>query len=313
MPLQPFSKPASTYVEQLTKLTDRGMNIGDPELAKRWLKTVGYYRLGAYWLTFEQPPTNGQTRSKSFVQGTTFEEVVNLYTFDRELRLMVTEAIERTEIALRASWTYHVVNAYGAHAYLDETKFDFGLDYHQQVGRLSNQVRRSSETFVKHYRRSYFPPTLPPMWIVTELMTFGELSQWVSKTRDNTIKLNVARDLGFRNVETLTGTIASLSYVRNICAHHGRLWNRRLVKRPPTMRFLTHSLKLTQAQQNEVENTMYNILTILVYLLRKQSPDTSFAERISTLVASQPALVNGGMGIPANWQTLPIWTPPPNP
>jgi len=305
--LHPFNKPSTTYAEQLDKLTARGMTIADTALAERWLKTVGYYRLGAYWLTFEKPPAQGQTRSKRFVDGTTFEQVINLYTFDRELRLLVTEAIERTEIALRASWTYQLGNAHGPHAYLDPNKFEFDLDYHQQVNRISSQVRRSSETFVKHYRRTYYPPTMPPLWIVTELMTFGEISKWVEKTRENFIKLNVARDMGFPNMETLTGTIASLSYVRNICAHHGRLWNRRLVKRPPYLRLLSASLQGTRRNPNEIDNTIFNILTILVYLLRKQSPDTSFAERVIRLADTQPDYIRQGMGIPDDWKSRPIW------
>lgn len=307
----PFAKHATTYTQQITQLTTRGMVIADRGLAERWLKTVGYYRLGAYWLTFENPPTNCKTRSKVFETGTKFEDIIDLYTFDRELRLLVTEAIERTEIALRASWTYHMVNKYGAHAYLQPTEFTFDLDYHQQVGRSAQQFRRSSETFVTHYRDTYYPPALPPMWIATELMTFGELSIWVAKTRNNAIKTDVARDMGLGNIEILTGTVQSLSYVRNICAHHARLWNRRLVKRPPHIGTLAPSLLFAPKGQNVVDNSIYNILTFLVHLLRKQSPDTSFAERITDLIDSQPAFVARGMGVPADFKTRPIWTPKP--
>lgn len=307
----PFTKQATTYDQQIDQLTTRGMVIADRGLAERWLKTVGYYRLGAYWLTFEKPATNGQTRSKLFVNGTKFEDIVNLYTFDRELRLLVTEAIERTEIALRASWTYHMVNKYGAHAYLEPTEFIFDRDYHQQVNRLAQQFKRSRETFVKHYRKTYYPPTLPPMWISTELMTFGELSMWVEKTRDNSVKTNVSRDMGLGNIEILTGTVGSLSYVRNICAHHARLWNRRLVKRPPHIGTLAPSLLFAPMDSNVVDNSMYNVLTFLVHLLRKQSPDTSFAERVTVLIDSQPAFVAKGIGVPADFKKRPIWAPKP--
>lgn len=303
----PFDKPATTYAEQISQLIDRGMIVADQELAKKWLVTVGYYRLGAYWLTFEKPPTNGQTRSKLFVTGTKFEDVVALYTFDRRLRLLITEAIERTEIALRTSWTYHMVNAHGAHAYLDETQFDFGLEFSQQLSRLAQQVRRSSETFVKHYKKTYYPPSMPPMWVVTELMTFGELSIWVENTLDNRIKGAITRDIGLGRLKIMTGTIQALSYVRNICAHHGRLWNRGLVKKLPKINNLAPSLLFIPARPNEVENSIYNVLTILAYLLRIQSPETSFAERVTTLLDTQPDFVLRGMGVPVDWKTRPTW------
>ena len=305
----PFTKPATTYAQQISQLIGRGMAISDTGLAERWLKTVGYYRLGAYWLPFETPPTKGQTRSKVFTQGTKFEDVIKLYTFDRELRLLVMEATERTEIALRTSWTYHMVNKYGSHAHLDPTEFTFGLKYHNQVSRLTQEIERSREKFVKHYLKTYDPPTVPPLWIVTELMTFGALSMWVENIRDNQIKTAIARDMGLGNIDLMKGTIQSLSYARNICAHHARLWNRGLVKRPPKLNILATSLTIEPARPNVLNNSMYNILTILVHLLRKQSPNTTFATRVTDLIDAQPAFVAQGMGFPADWKTRSIWVP----
>lgn len=104
-----YKKTATTIDEQLNLLKQRGMKCTDEHLVKLWLKTVGYYRLSAYWLPYEQPPVAGQTRSKKFYAGTEFEKIVDIYTFDRQLRLLVSEATERIEIALRTSWTNRMV------------------------------------------------------------------------------------------------------------------------------------------------------------------------------------------------------------
>ena len=103
-------------------LQSRGM-VGDEELMRRWLKTVGYYRLSAYWLPWELPPADGETRSKRFPPNTNFTDIVDIYIFDRQLRLLIMEAIDRFEIAVRARWTNLFSLAHGSHAHMDPANF----------------------------------------------------------------------------------------------------------------------------------------------------------------------------------------------
>ena len=231
-----FEKQPSTIEQQITLLRERGMALGDEAVARRWLETVGYYRLSAYWPPFEETPTDGRTRSKAFRTGTTFEDVIDIYTFDRKLRLLVTEAIERVEINVRARWTNRVTLAHGAHAHMDPTLLDSGWKHARWLANISERAGESREVFVEHYKRKYDEPYLPPLWAVTELTTFGELSKWVEATGDAKLRGAVAKDLGLPTQEVLTGTLQLLSYVRNVCAHHGRLWNRRTVKRLPNIK-----------------------------------------------------------------------------
>jgi abortive infection bacteriophage resistance protein len=116
-----FNKLPTTIDDQITLLIERGMQ-GDQSLMRRWLETVGYYRLSAYWLPFEVPPTDGQTRSKQFANDLQFDTIVDIYVFDRKLRLLIMEAIERIEIALRARWTNRLALAHGSHAHLDASR-----------------------------------------------------------------------------------------------------------------------------------------------------------------------------------------------
>lgn len=99
------------------------MTISDTKRAVTWLETVGHYRLSAYWLPYEKTPSIGQTRSKEFVEGTNFEDIIRIYVFDRKLRLLVLEATERLEVSLRSRWTYYFANKYGPHGFLNPNLF----------------------------------------------------------------------------------------------------------------------------------------------------------------------------------------------
>lgn len=305
-----YSKPATTIDEQIRRLRDRGMVCRDEQLVKRWLVTVGYYRLSAYWLPYEIAPNGAQTRSKQFTQNTEFETIIDIYTFDRQLRLLVMEAIERIEIALRTSWTYHLAHASGPHAHMLAELFDSSDDHKQYLQKLKESIDRSKEVFIAHYTGRYTDPSMPPLWAVTELMTFTELSKWIAFTTDRKIGSAIARDVGLPTRETLSGAIQAISFVRNICAHHGRLWNRQLVKRIPNIkRFKADLLIGLDGQQAQPDNRLYNILVLLARLVVHQSSDSTFPKRLMALVESRAPHQQEAMGFPEDWSQRPIWAP----
>ena len=299
----------TTIPEQIALLRSRGMS-GDEKVMERWLSTVGYYRLSAYWLPMEKPPSSNQTRSKAFLPSTDFSEVVDIYVFDRKLRLIVMEAIDRFEIAVRARWTNRLSVAHGSHAHMISENFQNGFEYAQMYSKLAQTAKQSREVFVEHYRRKYTDPYMPPLWQVTELMTLGELSKWVESTLDNKLKDEVARDLGLPNKEVMESVLQLLSYVRNICAHHSRLWNRKTVKRSPNIRQFKNDLDIEHnGKQHEPSNSIYNVLVILAKTLRHQSPDTTFPQRVSALVETRTVKQRRAMGFPDDWRNRKIWKP----
>ena len=304
-----YNKPATSIDDQIALLTDRGMICDDQELVRRWLVTVGYYRLSAYWLPFEVPPQPGRTRSKQFAPGTRFEDIVDAYTFDRQLRLLVTEAIERVEIALRSSWTHRMSLDGGPHVHLDNNAFDSGWTHAKRISAMADRVGQSREVFITHYREKYATPYMPPLWAVTELMTLGELSKWVSATANRRIGSSVAKDLGLPTRETLEGVIQAIAYVRNMCAHHARLWNRRFVKRVPNIKRFRSDLAIDIiGDQAQPQNYIYNVLVVLARLIVHQSPDSTFPIRVANLVSSRSSDQLAAMGFPDDWKTRPIWS-----
>lgn len=284
------------------------MDVGDPATAKKWLETVGYYRLSAYWLPFEKPPENNNVRSKLFKAEAKLEEVTDLYVFDRRLRVIVLEAIERVEVHVRSRWTYHMSHAHGAHAHLDHRLFSGGLNHAEQLVRLARSVEKSEETFVVHYKAKYTEPYSPPLWSATELMTLGELSKWFQATKNNSIKSQVGHDLGLPTKEIVEGTLQVLSYVRNICAHHGRLWNRRTVKRLPKIkRFQKDLVLVSEGDQEKNDNRLYNVLVVLLHLMDRQATDSTLRERLRTLIEERSDTDRSTMGFPVDWQKRPVW------
>lgn len=306
-----FEKNPTTIEEQIDLLSDRGMTIACPAVVERWLKTVGYYRLSAYWLPFEEKPADDQTRSKKFVEETRFEDVMDIYTFDRKLRLLVTEAIERIEINVRSRWTNRFSLEYGAHGHMRPELFMSGWDHAKSYAKISSQMNDSNEVFIQHYKDKYTEPYLPPLWAATELMTFGELSKWVKATKSSKIKKAVASDIGLPTHEVLDGTLQLLCYVRNVCAHHGRLWNRKTVKRIPNIKRFRDSLEWDQVAnakgQQQLSNYLYNVLSVLILLMRHQASDTTFPMRLRDLIETRTDAQRNSMGFPQDWADRPAW------
>jgi abortive infection bacteriophage resistance protein len=292
-----FSKPALTYAEQLARLEKRGMVIADRARAEFYLAHLNYYRLVGYWLPFELDHTTHEFRP-----GTTFEDVLNLYVFDRELRLLVLDAIERVEVSVRSRWAYELAHAHGPHGYLDAALAADSDRYDRNLESLQEEVRRSDEAFIRHFRDRY-AEALPPVWAVCEVMSLGQLSKWFSNLRP--MKTRAAIASGFRLDErTLQSWLHHLSYVRNVCAHHSRLWDREFRITPAIPKTKPAALA---AQLVLGSRRSYNTLTILLYLLNLISPAHQWRSRLIALIDAH-AVDHSRMGFPGNWQSFALWS-----
>lgn len=294
----PFSKPALTYGEQLTQLEQRGMFIQDRSEAEFYLAHLNYYRLVGYWLPFEVDHSTHQFRP-----GTTFGDVLNLYIFDRELRLLVLDAIERVEVSARSRWAYEVAHRHGPHGYLDAALARDAARYQGNLKSLTDEVGRSDETFIRHFR-DHYAEALPPAWAVSEVMSLGQLSKWFSNLRP--MKTRAAIAFGFRLDEgTLQSWLHHLSYVRNVCAHHSRLWDRdfRLTPAIPKTKPVGVAAQLVCGSRRS-----YNTLTILIYLLDLISPSHGWTMRLTRLIEAH-TIDRRRMGFPGDWQEFALWQP----
>ena len=291
----PFIKPATTHKEQVALLQQRGMFIDDPAEAAFYLQHLNYYRLGAYWLPFEADHSTHQ-----FKPGICFSDVLNLYIFDREFRLLVLDAIERIEVSARSQWAYYMAHHHGPHSHLDSS-LAYKLQYWQKnLNKLTEEVNRSDEVFIQHIRATYSEP-LPPVWAACEVMSLGLLSRWYDALKPMKTRSAIAAVYGI-DQKSLQSWLHHLSYVRNICAHHSRLWNRKFSIIPDAPKSKPASL----VQEFISSRKIYNTCLIILHHLDQIAPGHHWRARFKTLVANHN-INTCMMDFPQDWQQRSIW------
>lgn len=301
---RPYQKSPLAHEEQTARLRDRGMQFSDEKTAQFYLQHINYYRLRAYWLSFEADPETHQFR-----EGTEFDEVLNRYIFDRELRLLLLDAIERIEVSIRAQWSYHFSHAEGPHGYLNaEIKTARRRARRSKnIERLKTEVNQSSETFITHFRDNY-AEELPPIWAVSEIMSLGSLSRWFRDLTPPPIKRNISKCYNLHS-DVLDSWLQHLTHVRNLCAHHSRVWNRELTITPMSPQ--KKPARLVEEFQKE-SRKVYNTILILLYFMDMIAPQHTWRKRLISLIQTHN-IPTHSMGFIRGWNTRTIWTPPPAP
>lgn len=291
-----YTKPPLTFEQQLDLLVQRGLRITDRTQAVQTLSSISYYRLSAYCLPFK-------TDHDHFLPNSTWEEVVQLYEFDRLLRLCIMDALERFEVALRTSVTYRLSHVYGPFAHINSNNFRDGFKHIDWLDKVDAEARKSRETFIEHYRLKYngFPHL--PIWMASEVMTFGTLSRLYEGMQE-TDQRAIAKACKLPHF-VLRSWLRTLTYIRNTCAHHARLWNRELANSP----------LLPRAKHGWPSNIIPNqkrlfcVLVILRHLLHTQGMGDVWQEEVADLI--RPVAVNphfrAVMGLPKNWEDHPKW------
>lgn len=287
-----YPKQALTFEQQLDRLQQRGLTVYDADRALRWLRGVSYYRLSAYFLPFKD--------GEQFRPGTIFDDIAGLYIFDRKLRLLLLDAVERIEVAMRTAVTYEVAHTFGPFGHVDPNNFTPGLDHARFMDDLAQEERRSRETFASHFRVKYPEEPDLPVWMATELLSLGAVSKLYEALRPK-IRQRIARPYGV-DAQFLASWMHVLTYVRNVCAHHKRLWNRQLGIRPRLP-----SRSLTWPHQVPDNGRLYAVLVVLRHLLGVVSPHSLWRDRLFELVSAHPGVPIADMGFPTDWQKLVTW------
>jgi abortive infection bacteriophage resistance protein len=292
------AKRPHTFGEQVQKLSGRGMHIADVEAAKHHLAHINYYRLRGYWMSSELPsPVAGD---HAFRPGTDFNAIIDLYGFDRHLRLGINDAIERVEVSVRTRWAHVLATHFGTVAHRHLEPFD-DKKHPDLIDRLERHYKARNEIFLKHYLSR---GEEPPIWVMCEILSLGDLSRWLGAILHRAVRQEIADTYDMDEV-VLTSFIQHLAYVRNVCAHHGRLWNWDLTKRvrlPKQPRELGEQLN----RRPPADARIYNTLTLLAWMVDRISPESDWIERTRELVDSQPSQWEA-MGFPDDWKTFPLW------
>lgn len=313
-----YDKPPLSLDGLVERLVDRGLHIPDADRARRYLRHIGYYRLSPYTIPFQQGRPDHLLRG-----GTAFDDVLDLYVFDRALRLLVMDALERVEVAVRAALTDHMSTTYAdPHWYMTVTHFRDSSKHAQFLGivrrtcdeRLRGTPDAGEDTLVhrsalEHYLTTYGSPDLPPSWLMVETLTIGQLTSTYRNLGLRADRTAVAKSIGL-TAPVLESWMQTYVRVRNICAHHGRLWNVGLgiypaIPTSPAVSWLEGDHALPERSRKR----LYPVLVSLQAVLDSVSPRSGWARRLHELLSTRPQLNLDGMGIPKGWADDKFWSP----
>ncbi|TBD43406.1 Abi family protein [Rhizobium ruizarguesonis] len=229
MPHRPYTKLHKTPAQLAQHLIERGLPLPGRtrSFAEKKIAEIGYERLRIYFRSRRQL----HLPDKPFIPGTTFKDIVALYEFDERLRLFCFLHTGRFEVALRNQLSEIVSDRYGSHPFFDNAGFQSAKTRATMLGRLSDIFYKKNDQRARHYFDEYNPPMLPPIWVLKEFMTFGNLSHAIEQM-SNPVKNDLATAFGLPTYDMLENWVKVLNDLRNICAHHDRLFNRSFQKQP---------------------------------------------------------------------------------
>lgn len=294
----PFSKPALTYTEQIEQLVSRGLVIDNNERAIHLLESISYYRLSGYWYPLLQ-----DKEEHIFKQDSNFDAAFKMYSFDRALRVLIIRELEKIEVSIRAKMIYILSHEYSPFWHLENKYFKNHGFHNKTIEKLDNEYRRSSEEFIIKFRQKYVDP-LPPSWILLEISSFGSISSLYSNLINGTPKRQVANHFGLSD-SVLQSWMHCIVYIRNMCAHHSRLWNNNLNISPVVPK---NTRKSWLTNQEVANNRTYYIMSILLYLLQTINSKNTFVKRFKELLTEYPNIDVAAMGFPANWENETLWS-----
>lgn len=317
MPQQPlplprgYAKRCENENDLVAKLLARKLVVKDENGLRRILRAIGYYRLTGYLYPFRKDPD----RSEDFMDGTTLDHIWNIYKFDRRLRLVVMDALARIEVAIRV----RVMEAHSAVCGGDPFAY---CNPAQLPGLNGQKFAKFLESLDKSVRQSFAsndPPVAThfknhgqsrvPVWILMETLSFGDVCIYYQGL-PHTAQQQVANAFGIWP-SAFRSWLDVLRRVRNICAHQGRLWNRK-INFPLSYNFsnsaqLADLYTCVSIQTALPYTTLFTALSLCAWMLHLIRPESLWQDRLKDLIAEFPAIPLADMGFPANWQQLTLW------
>ena len=306
----------------------RGLVTSDRPAAMAALKRIGYYPLSAYTYPFREPASPadlkaGRTRAETFVLGSTVENALKIYEFDRKLRGILLQALQEIEVALATKIGY-VLGKRAGDGHLRVDSLDAaacswmnadGVKAHDAWKVRYEKLRTDAkeEEYVKHHILHYGGEI--PIWVATGFMDFGCLIRLYS-LMDKRDKERIASELGLsgKASDTLHRWLRALNILRNNCAHNNRIWNRATVDVPPkfSTRVAPEYLHHLNDLDNDQRQKIYLLIALTGHLSRAVNPTGTWAGSILPTQAKKLGNVGGmtlenTMGFPSGWEQLELW------
>ena len=294
-----FMKHYMAETDLVALLESRGLIVSDEAKAVRYLESIGYYRLSAYMYPFLKVPKE----SHQYKEGTTFQQVLNIYRFDKKLRMLLLNEIEKVEIAIRRAIMNIPVQMTGDIYWLtNSVHFANQRTFQETKNTIDREYAKSTEEFIKHFKNSYCDP-YPPSWILGELLTMGNVNMIYRNLKADKIRKRISHYFGLQPI-VLESWITSLTLLRNACCHHSRVWNKVSSIMPVSPRRIAHPWITLSTNPQRV----YFTICIIKYFLDIISPNNDMQGKMLTLFANYPEIDLAALGFPNGWESEPLWT-----
>lgn len=301
-----FSKPAFTIAEQIQQLQIRGLEVNNVKKAEKYLSHISYYRLGEYWHVMEMDKEN-----HFFKPHSTLEDVIALYNFDADLRLLLFGIIEKIEISLRTKLIYHLSHEIDPWWFQNFAIFIDSRALVKTLANLEEEIERTKDiTIKKHLKKHSDDGRFPPSWKSLEQTSFGSLSKLYGNLKPIIkSKATIAKEYGAVNHTYLPSWLQSIAQIRNYCAHHSRLWNRNL---PGTVKLLSKPPKpwinnsFNVPKEHEFHK-LYVHMCLMKYLLNIIHPGNKFGKDLNNLFVKYSNVDPDALGMKKDWQEEPVW------
>jgi len=310
-----FNKPHLSFEAQLEKLKNRGLCIHNEAFAIKKLSHINYYRLRAYFWLFQHPKDS--PKKSLFLDNIEFRSIIRVYEFDAKLRRLLFGAIETIEVYVRTQIAFCHAKEYKAFGYLDKENLSCDeLVFDELMQEIKKASKRSDELFIDHFQKQYNTTDLP-IWAVVEILSFGTVSKLFNVLKTET-KQEVIKDIPI-NIQVFQNWLHALTIVRNICAHHSRLWNKqlRIPFKIPSKNALFNPLrkiiKIVDIDGEKVENTYDNntsvffALSVMKFIFDSIGEEVIFKNELQELLNEYHEVDKIAMGFVDGWENLMIW------
>lgn len=300
-----YTKQPLSFEQQADLLITRGLETNKSVLIK-FLKQVNYYRLSGYIYPFKKSPDE-----EVFVKGTTLETIKERYSFDSQMRLLLFNAIEKIEISiLRTQLVEHLTVENGTFCYTDKgifkDKTHFPETFHEDFLRFSEELLEDKETdYIGRFKGKYQDNKFLPFWIVVEKTTFGQMAIFYGNLQRKD-RLAIAKKY-LVSYSLLGSWLHALSFLRNACAHHERLWNRYMPIRPSIPKEANLPEFHNPIKIDKLNPKLFRFLVVIQYLLNFIDTENLFGGNLLNLIKSYPNLPLEEIGFPKNWENIPFW------
>ena len=293
-----YTKTYSSPSQLVSLLQSRGLQVANVARAENYLRHIGYYRFSAYLYPLLTTPKENHV----FKSGAAFNHALDMYRFDRHLRLLMFNQIEKIEIAVRSAIVNITSRETGNPFWMtDPSCFYDASTFVKTKQLIDTELAKSREDFIEHFRSTYSDP-YPPAWMLAEILPLGVLTKIYDNIRSNQIRKKIAQEFSL-GVPVFNSWMTIITVARNNCGHHARVWNRTFALRVLTMRRMTRPWITIPVNQKKA----YFSLCIIKYFLDVISPNNDMKAKIDMLLADYPSIDITAMGFPVGWENEPLW------